>query len=251
MKNIVLIIVFCLGAFGLKAQFKSQGSIEFTRTENKRLGFQLEASDETKKASYYSEILKNLSTKSMSFFKMNFNKDQTVYYFDKDEKKENNMWGGKSAAENTVVQDLKNDKLTASKSMFDNTYLIEDSLQHFQWKIYDEVRDIAGYSCRKATTVICDSVVVIAFYTDQIMVSSGPESFGGLPGMILGLAIPRLYTSWFATAVTDQQQTTDADQKMLKGKPRKSTIDNLVKNLSESTKDWGPWGNPILWKARL
>jgi hypothetical protein len=44
-----------------------------------------------------------------------------------------------------------------------------------------------------------DSIVVIAFYTDEIIPSSGPESFGGLPGMILGLAIPKMHTTWYAT----------------------------------------------------
>ena len=44
-----------------------------------------------------------------------------------------------------------------------------------------------------------DSVYVIAFYTDQITTTGGPESFNGLPGMILGVAIPRINTTWFAT----------------------------------------------------
>ncbi len=48
-------------------------------------------------------------------------------------------------------------------------------------------------------TRLNDSIVVIAFFTDEIIPASGPESFGGLPGMILGLAIPRMHTTWYAT----------------------------------------------------
>ena len=76
---------------------------------------------------------------------------------------------------------------------------IEDSLRAFNWKISDEVRTIAGFDCRKEVTSIFDSVVVVTFYTDEISVYSGPKNFYGLPGMILGLAIPRLYTTRFAT----------------------------------------------------
>jgi GLPGLI family protein len=42
---------------------------------------------------------------------------------------------------------------------------------------------------------------VFAFYTDEIIVSGGPCSINGLPGMILGVTIPRLFTSWIATKV--------------------------------------------------
>jgi GLPGLI family protein len=47
-----------------------------------------------------------------------------------------------------------------------------------------------------------DSIYVVAFYSDKILFPGGPESFTGLPGMILGIAIPRLHTTWFATTVT-------------------------------------------------
>jgi GLPGLI family protein len=39
------------------------------------------------------------------------------------------------------------------------------------------------------------------FFTDDITISGGPCSINGLPGMILGLTIPRLYTSYVATKV--------------------------------------------------
>jgi GLPGLI family protein len=48
-----------------------------------------------------------------------------------------------------------------------------------------------------------DSIYVVAFYTDEIHVSGGPESFHGLPGMILGVAVPHENVTWFATKVTE------------------------------------------------
>ena len=62
-----------------------------------------------------------------------------------------------------------------------------------------ETRNIAGFNCRKAYTILFDSVYVFAFYTDEIMISGGPLGIHGLPGMILGITIPRMHTSWIAT----------------------------------------------------
>ncbi len=78
-------------------------------------------------------------------------------------------------------------------------YLLSNPLRKIDWKIGSEIRKIAGFDCRKAVGKIMDSIIVIAFYSDEIIPSGGPESFTGLPGMILGLAIPRMHATWYAT----------------------------------------------------
>ncbi|MCI0922379.1 GLPGLI family protein [Sphingobacterium rhinopitheci] len=91
-----------------------------------------------------------------------------------------------------------------SKSLFalgGQDILITDSLLSIKWKITDEYRNIAGYNCRRANGIALDSVYVVAFYTDEIPVSGGPASFRGLPGMILGVAVPELHFNMFATQV--------------------------------------------------
>jgi GLPGLI family protein len=86
-------------------------------------------------------------------------------------------------------------------NLFEKTYLTSDSLKKLNWKISGETREIAGFECKKAIATILDSVVVVAFYTDEITPSTGPLGFNGLPGTILGFAIPRLYLTLFATKV--------------------------------------------------
>lgn len=80
-------------------------------------------------------------------------------------------------------------------------FLFEDSIPPIKWKIGKEIRKIAGYECRKAIGRIFDSVYLVAFYAEELVVKGGPEGIQGLPGMILGLAIPRHNTTWFATKV--------------------------------------------------
>src|SRR5690606_11106175 len=152
-------------------------------------------------------------------------------------------------SENEVYCDFKKGSLAANKDIYEETYFIEDSLATFVWKIEDEMRTIAGFHCRKATTRICDSVVVVAFYTDELMVSGGPERFNGLPGMILGLAIPRLYTTWFATHVEllPQQVPTVPAPRKSKEVNRKDFNDGLSGHFER----WGKSGARILWWAAL
>jgi len=104
---------------------------------------------------------------------------------------------------NIVYSDMSNKQLISKRKVFNNTYLLKDSLRNTKWKFTDEVRDIAGYPCRRANGLTVDSVYVVAFYTDKIPVSGGPELFGSLPGMILQLALPHENVGWIATKVEE------------------------------------------------
>jgi len=100
-----------------------------------------------------------------------------------------------------IHQQLDKNIAISKMNLFEKTYLTSDSLKKLNWKISGETREIAGFECKKAIATILDSVVVVAFYTDEITPSTGPLGFNGLPGTILGFAIPRLYLTLFATKV--------------------------------------------------
>lgn len=83
----------------------------------------------------------------------------------------------------------------------DEKYALQDSLQQITWRFTDEYRNIAGYDCRRVNGATPDSLYIVAFYTDQIPVSGGPALVHGLPGMILGLAIPEMHINYWARKV--------------------------------------------------
>ena len=103
--------------------------------------------------------------------------------------------------DNSVYTDLDKQTLVAKKSFLSDYFVFEDSIPKVKWRLENETRKIAGWECRKAVGRIYDSVYVVAFYCPEIIPQGGPELFSGLPGMILGLAIPRYYTTWFATRI--------------------------------------------------
>lgn len=91
-----------------------------------------------------------------------------------------------------------------SRSVFEmggSNIFVEDSLLNVTWKLTNEYRNIAGYDCRRANGLTLDSVYVVAFFTDQIPTSAGPGTIHGLPGMILGLAVPEQHFTIYATKV--------------------------------------------------
>jgi GLPGLI family protein len=104
---------------------------------------------------------------------------------------------------NIVYTDLGTNIATMQKEVYGDVMLLTDTARKINWKITDETKEILGYQCRRANAIMMDSIYVVAFYTDKIPVSGGPESFNGLPGMILQAALPHENISWIATKVTD------------------------------------------------
>ncbi len=138
---------------------------------------------------------------------------------------------------NTVYADMATGQSIIQKEVYDEVFLVKDSTRKIKWKLTPETRDIAGYTCRRANAIIMDSVYVVAFYTDKIHVSSGPETFTGLPGMILGVALPHENVTWFATKVTEAAVPPTAIVPPKKGKPVNNK--QLFDILKQVMKGWG------------
>ncbi|HWD86631.1 MAG TPA: GLPGLI family protein [Mucilaginibacter sp.] len=145
---------------------------------------------------------------------------------------------------NTIYTDLNEHISTGERKIFDETFLVKDSTRKIKWKITDETRDIAGYTCRRANGLMLDSIYVVAFFTGKIPVPGGPESFNGLPGMILGVALPHENVTWFATKVTDTSLPPNAVGPPKKGKPldEKGFREKLINAL----KDQGPIASGLI-----
>lgn len=156
------------------------------------------------------------------------------------------LWFANTPAnENIVYTDLKAKSVKASKVVYEEKFLVLDTMRKLKWKITDEIRMIADYKCRKAVSIICDSVYVVAFYTEDILATGGPEMFSGLPGMILELAIPRLFTTWVATKVeiTPPQETDFT----IPEKGKKTNQAELHETVSLSFKRWGKSAQRYVW----
>lgn len=180
----------------------------------------------------------NLPTFKTGYYNFTFAGNKSIYKFnhwDDQSRKVPDFWR-KSDEENIWYCDYNTGKLNMQKNIDGTNVNIEDTIKKLNWKITNENRIIAGFNCRKAAAIMFDSVYIFAFYTDEIMISGGPCSINGLPGMILGVTIPRLYTSWIATKVT-LNGVNENEIKPINAR-KNYDLKFLETTINDRTKDW-------------
>ena len=245
MKQLLITIsILFLSVPGVHAQFVMAGKIEYERKINIHAEME-EMEDNEFIMKYKAQIPKFTS----SYFNLVFDTGRTGYKPGRETENPFKMFGSGPATENIVYTDLNGKRVKSYKTVYEQKYLVQDTLRKLDWKEKDEIRTIAGYKCRKAVSIICDTVYVVAFYAEEIPVSGGPEMFSGLPGMILELAVPRLHTTWVATKVeTNRPLDTDFTNPE---KGKKITQKELNEAIKDSFKQWGKSASRNVWWVAL
>ena len=243
-RNIVLLFLLLIGCrFSFAQQLLFQGKITYERKEN--MHKQLDDEGGT----WATEMKKRLSKYRTDLFHLEFNKNKSIYKLFQEDEATNMASYWRVAWNNVVVSDFNMHSFVSEKSVYDKNYHVEDSLPQYVWKLTGEYREIAGKNCRKATTVVMDSLFIIAFYTDEIPVNGGPETIQGLPGMILGVVIPKINFTIFATKI----EPVLVDEKSFNSTPLKKakTVNrvSLFKEIEDALADWGKWGRKIYWRV--
>ncbi len=252
MKQILILLTttfICLS--NIKAQiFIDKATIEFEVVSNikKNMG------DD----SWAERMSDKLPLLKKEYYDYTFADNKSVYVFNRLAEKEKFPSWWRNENKNKWYTDFTTGTINTEKEMFGSMFNISDSLPKMEWRLVNESRVIAGFNCKKAVSKIFDSVYIFAFYTEEIMIPSGPNNINGLPGMIMGLTIPRLFTSWIATKVS----VNAVDVSVIKPTIAKKyfTTTAIQKLIDERTKEW--WSgddsdenkqqrNRFLWNALL
>lgn len=170
-------------------------------------------------------------TSKAGFYETNETAKANSYFFSSE------PW---NLVKNTVLTDYLKDSITAVKTIFEEDFILKDKKPEIIWKFTNEKREIAGYQCRRVNGLIADSIYVVAFYSQEIIPSGGPESFSGLPGMILGVALPHENVTWFATKVELSKPVIKSLSIPKKAKP--VSRNELTEFLQKNLKNWGSSG---------
>jgi GLPGLI family protein len=243
MKRAILFLFVCWGAVVNAQQFVSSGMIEFEVRVNNHKSFG---------DGIWGQMFKDKMPQfSTSYYQYTFNNDRSIYKFDRLDERTKLPWKNWITSEDNVwYSDYSSSTFSNYKSVFGEMYLMSDTLMKIEWKLSpNETREIAGFNCRKATGILFDSVYVFAFYTDEITVPGGPMGIQGLPGMILGITIPRMFTSWVATKVQVNGVNTNVVTPPSKGKKKKAA--DLLADVKRATSDWGSYGQQAIWQLFL
>ncbi len=238
-KKILFVISIVLATENTIAQgrFFSTIKVEFEKTISVR---QLMKDLQEGNSNWYEQNKERFPVSMLSYFDFTGDTSKSLYQPGKDVPIDPRSWYRPMADKNVVYNDYKKGTSISQKPVFEETMLVEDSLLKIKWKITGDVRTIAGYDCRKAVGILNDSIAVFAFYTDELLVSGGPEGIQGLPGMILGMGIPRLHTTWFATKIEVFDVKMNKVTPATKGK--KINRITLLEMLEKASKNWGSNG---------
>jgi len=220
------------------ALFLTHGRIEFEKKENMWAKIDSMAYDDDG----WKALMKKTTPRFVTtYFDLRFNENKSLYRPGREDNTNtrNQFMSESPASDNIILSNFDNQQALSAKNVFEEKFLVIDSLRQIKWKVTSEVRTIAGFECRRANALIMDSIYVVAFYTDVIVAPGGPESFTGLPGMILGISIPHEHLSWFATKV--YAEAVNEKDFITPAKGKKVTNAALLTLLKDRMKDWGKW----------
>jgi len=191
MKTMFLIPVLVIAWITVHGQTSSginnSGKIRYE--EKMKLEIKLEG-----QSAQYADMLPKERTEQKILY---FSPDASLYQRDR-EKQKNEVVEQEAAgamvhfqvyqSDDKVYRDLKENKKLEQREFMTRMFLIESDAGMADWKLTGEQKVILNYPCQEALREE-DGKKIRAWFTPAIPVSSGPQNFGSLPGMILSVDI--------------------------------------------------------------
>ena len=241
MKHVFIIVLLaCTIRLDAQTNFYQAVKIEFEKTVYVR---QL---TKALQPEWYERIKDRLPETALTYYNFMGDTARSIYRTGREVPRDPKLTYQSFADNNVVYNDYISGSTITQKPVFEETFLVQDSLAKIKWKITPDVRTIAGFECHKAIGLLEDSITLFAFYADEILVRGGPESAHGLPGMILGLGIPRLHTTWFVTKV--EINGIDMNRVRPETKGKKTTRKAMIQSLDKVLKNFGSVSKGMVWQ---
>ena len=177
-----------------------------------------------------------------------FSPESSIYINDKDKETNEAIEQAEASGmhiqiyqnEDKIFCDLKNKKKIEQREFMTRMFIIESELADTAWKLTGNQKTILNYPCMEATKTDKDRKVS-AWFTPAIPVSSGPDKYETLPGMVLSVDVNNGERTITATSVEFS-----AVDKSLLAKPKegkKVTMAEYLKIVDEKMKEMGAEGS--------
>ena len=194
-KQFVLFLVLLMSLSSMAQNYISEGKIVFERRTNLEKRF---------KGQEKNRWMRNadLSKPKIDMFELLITDSISIFKPIESDEPDDRAW---FTMKNTTVQNFSKGNRQQEFNLMGTAVNLEDVLKNRTWRMTESKREIAGYNCRQALWVANDSVRIYAWYAEELLTSTGPETFNGLPGTILGLAIEDGGVVYFAKEVKSQK----------------------------------------------
>ncbi len=151
--------------------------------------------------------------------------------------------------EDVIYTNTTTKQVIKKKEFMDKIFLIKDSIHVDKWKLTGEMKEVSGMNCMKAEFIPeeGDSSKVVAWFTPEIPISSGPAGYGGLPGLIVHLNINEGHTEITLSNIVMRSLEKDEISKPKKGKvvTEEEYTEMVKKKMEQMKKQWeGHGGGP-------
>ena len=175
-------------------------------------------------------------------------------------------WGA-SNGQGSIYKNIKDKEMIEDVEQFSKRFLVVEEMEQPKWEMSTETKKIGNYTCYKATLVKEDNSVdwgkmfrrggsakktdstktkdkmadvpmlnITAWYTPQIPVSSGPDTYYGLPGLILEINAGR--TTMLCTEIVINPEESVKIEKPTKGeKVGREEYNQIVKKKAEELRE--------------
>ncbi|WP_296638404.1 GLPGLI family protein [Polaribacter sp.] len=254
--SLITMATFAQKNFEGKATYMSKTTMDMSRFGN-------QMSEQQKKQMM--ARMKNFLEKT---YILSFNKNESSF---KEEVKldapgtSGSRWGA-SNGQGSIYKNLKDREMIEDVEQFSKRFLVVEPMEQPKWELGTESKKIGQYTAYKATMTTVDTKIdwggifrrgrrnqendstktedkaaekilnVTAWYTPQIPVSSGPESYWGLPGLILELNADR--TTMLCTEIVINPSEPITIEKPKKGtKVTREKYNKIIKQKTEELKE--------------
>lgn len=184
-KTLIVLVLIQLFGFVAIAQKNAAGVIKYEIKHDWIKGLD--------KVNYFSKEEKDRESNTWKNFNegkekmvLTFTPNKTYYTYGVSD--ELQSWGSNN--ELIVTRDFENNIILELRETLAKKYIISDSLRAPKWKILNDIKEVAGFICMKASSYDpIQNQTWEAWFSTEIPVSGGPERAMGLPGMILEFII--------------------------------------------------------------
>jgi GLPGLI family protein len=138
-------------------------------------------------------------------------------------------------------------------TLLNKEYVVQDSISGQNWKIKNDMKEIAGHICMNAACY--DSLKgkeVMAWFALDLPISIGPDRYCGLPGMILEVNEANGAVVYAATSILLPEEKVEIEKPVVKKKRKiidEQTYNNIVgSHINDCKKMQRPyfsWGTGI------
>ena len=173
---------------------------------------------------------------------------------------------GRSNGQGSIYKNTKDKKMIEDVEQFSKRFLVVEEMEDSQWELGTETKKIGQYTCYKATLVKEDTnidwgsifsrrgnkkkdstnteekkpakkmLTITAWYSPQIPVSTGPDKYYGLPGLILELNAGRT-TMLCTEVIISSKEVLEIDEPKKGKEVSRDEYNEIVKVKTEELKE--------------